>query len=130
MDYLSKLLTNMEKQNKIKGVKIGENFNLTHLLFADDILLFIEDNDKYFSNLRYVLHAFEVATRLNINLNKSTISPINIDLNRAETVTIRWGIKVQHMPINYLGVPLGGKPTSKHFWDNRNLSCFRHSHKT
>ena len=45
MDYLSCLLKHLEKLNKIKGV-ITKDINLTHLLFVDDILLFVQDDDE------------------------------------------------------------------------------------
>lgn len=44
------------------------NYNLTHLLFVDDILIFVEDKDEYLRNMQYVIHLFEEATCLNINL--------------------------------------------------------------
>lgn len=50
MNYLSQILQHLEQTNKIKGiVMIG--MNITHLLFADDILHFVEDNDDLLRNL-------------------------------------------------------------------------------
>ncbi|KAA0056929.1 LINE-1 retrotransposable element ORF2 protein [Cucumis melo var. makuwa] len=51
MDYL-RLLTNLEQKGKMKGVNFEGSFNLSHILFADDIVLFSEDNDEDISNLR------------------------------------------------------------------------------
>ncbi|KAA0048127.1 reverse transcriptase [Cucumis melo var. makuwa] len=50
MDYLSYLLKHLENLNKIKGTII-KDINLTHLLFKDDILLFIQDDDESIGNL-------------------------------------------------------------------------------
>ena len=86
MDYLS-ILNQLEKDNLIKGVSFNKKHNLTHLLFADDILLFMEDDDEIIDNMRFALRLFELASGLNINLNKSTISPTNIDLQRTNCVT-------------------------------------------
>ena len=58
MDYHNRLLTNLKQKDKIKGVKIGEAFNLIPILFVDDILLFVEDRENI-SNLIDVLHVFE-----------------------------------------------------------------------
>ena len=115
MDYLS-ILNQLEKDNLIKGVSFNKKHNLTHLLFADDILLFMEDDDEIIDNMRFALRLFELASGLNINLNKSTISPTNIDLQRTNCVTSKWGFSINFLPIQYLGVPLGGKPISRHFW--------------
>ena len=85
MDYLS-ILNQLEKDNLIKGVSFNKKHNLTHLLFADDILLFMEDDDEIIDNMRFALRLFELASGLNINLNKSTISPTNIDSQRSNCV--------------------------------------------
>ena len=115
MDYLSTLLNHMEKQNHIKGVSFNGKHNLTHILFAYDILLFLEDDDKTIDNMRFSFRLFELASGLNINLNKSTISPINTDAQRTNCVAKKWGISINFLPIQYLGVPLGGKPSSRNF---------------
>ncbi|TYK05764.1 LINE-1 retrotransposable element ORF2 protein [Cucumis melo var. makuwa] len=104
--------------DKIKGVRMNNNLNLTHLLFADDILLFPEDNEDSLNNLKYVIQLFQLALGLNVNLNKSTISSINVDVARTNQVASSWGVSTQFFPTSYLGVPLDGKPISKCFWDN------------
>lgn len=60
MDYLSFILNHLGNSNKIKGVLI-KDVNLTYLLFANDILLFIEDDDDNIKNLQNAIHLFEVA---------------------------------------------------------------------
>ncbi|XP_050939384.1 uncharacterized protein LOC127148989 [Cucumis melo] len=105
MDYISRLLNSVGE--KIKGVKMEGNINLTHLLFADDILLFVEDDEHSIQNLKNIINLFQLASGLSINLNKSTISPINVDAARTEQIASQWGISTKFLPINYLGVPLG-----------------------
>lgn len=94
------------------------NINLTHLLFADDILLFVEDNDDYIRNLQFVIHLFENAVGLNINLSKSIISLINVSKERTDLIAKSWGISTQFHSISYLGMPLGGRLRTISFWDN------------
>lgn len=118
MDYLSHLITDLKGKGKIGGVNFGLKLNLTHILFADDILIFVEDNEEYISNLKMVLLLFEFASRLNINMNKSTIFPINVPANRANIIAESWGLRKDLLPTNYLGMPLGGNPSSINFWDN------------
>ncbi|KAA0050053.1 LINE-1 retrotransposable element ORF2 protein [Cucumis melo var. makuwa] len=73
----------------------------------DDILLFVEDDEHSLQNLKNIINLFQLASGLNINLNKSTISPINIDAARTDQIASQWGITTKFFPINYLGVPLG-----------------------
>lgn len=58
-------------------LNFSDGCSLTHLLFADDFLLFVEDNDNYLGNRFKMIKVFEAATILNINLNKSVLSSIN-----------------------------------------------------
>ena len=92
--------------------------NLNHILHVDDILIFVEDNDKAITNLRCALNLFEKASGLSINKNKSTISPINVSISRCIVVKNELKINSENLPIMYLGIPLGGKPNSLSFWDN------------
>lgn len=113
---------------------MSPKLNLTHILFADDILIFVEDNEEYITNLQIALYLFDSASGLNINMNKSTISPINVNSSKANSVVESWGLKKEYLLINYLGMPLGGKPYSLKFWDNilqkihKKLSSWKYSH--
>lgn len=51
MDYLSRLLSHLKDKKAINGVIFNENCSINYLLFAYDILIFIEDNDTGLSNL-------------------------------------------------------------------------------
>lgn len=90
--------------------------NITHLLFVDDILLFMEDDDDTIDNVKNVIRLFELVSGLNVNLHKSIISFINSNAQRTNCVAEKWGISTKFLPIQYLGVPLGGKPLSRSFW--------------
>ncbi|KAL0552328.1 hypothetical protein IC582_011437 [Cucumis melo] len=118
MDYLSRLLSHLEISGAIKGVSLSSNCNISHILFADDILLFIEDNDFFLNNLRMALSLFERASGLKINLLKSALVPMNVSETRAKECASFWGISCHSLPLSYLGVPLGGNPKSRLFWSN------------
>ena len=87
IDYLSRILQHLEQQKQIKGITI-KDLNLTHLLFSDDILVFVEDSGEYIRNLQFAIHLFEKAIDLNINLNKSTISPVNVSKERSDKIAV------------------------------------------
>lgn len=56
-----------------------------------------------------------------------------MDSNRVDQIAENWGIQKQFLPIQYLGVPFGGKPLSLPFWDNmlektqKKLSSWKYS---
>ena len=46
---------------------------LTHLQYADDMILFIEDTAQDITNLKFILFCFEEMSGLRINYNKSEV---------------------------------------------------------
>lgn len=80
-----------------------------------------------------ILLLFESASGLNINLTKSTIFLINVSADRANSIAESWGLSKGQLPTTYLGMPLGGKPSSFIFWDNvfqkikKKLSSWKYS---
>ena len=56
-------------------------------------------------------------SRLRINLNKSTLSGINISQSQTTKFASVLDCAVSDWPLLYLGLPLGGNPNSISFWD-------------
>ena len=50
---------------------IGPSMMVSHLLFADDTLIFCDAEPSQIANLRTILSRFEEVSRLHINLGKS-----------------------------------------------------------
>ena len=46
---------------------------ITHLLFADDTLVFCKDSEEHMTRLCWILAWFEALSGLNINLEKSSL---------------------------------------------------------
>lgn len=96
-----------EEKGLVAGVSLGNNkTSLTHLMFS---------LRAYLSNFLHIIKAFEIFLGIKINLSKSTITGINIQEQRIQEVALSWGCSNQHLPITYLGVPLGGMPSSVSF---------------
>ena len=49
---------------------------VSHLLFADDILIFCDTNPYQLVNLKGILNRFEEVSGLRINLGKSELVPV------------------------------------------------------
>ncbi|KAA0025183.1 reverse transcriptase [Cucumis melo var. makuwa] len=115
MDYLSRLLLHLEARGALKGVTFNNSCHISHLLFANDILIFVEDNDTYIDNLQMALTFFEKASGLKFNHSKSIISSVNIPAERTTYISNKLGFTNQFLPVSYLGDPLDGNPNSKPF---------------
>ena len=70
--------------------RIGEELQINHLLFADDILVFCSDSRDRSAYLSWILLWFEAISRLKINLEKSTILPIG-NVKNIEDLAIEMG---------------------------------------
>ena len=121
MDILSRLVNKAVEGNFLSGCKIGgakeeEELEVSHLLYADDTLLFCKDNPNQLACFRWILMLFEALSGLKINLSKSEIFPIggreNIEVLRAKL-----GCRAGSLPTTYLGFPLGASHKSVRMWD-------------
>ena len=110
MEALSCLINRAVRRGFLTGCKIrgrgGNGIQVSHLLFADDTLVFYEDSQEQMAFLSWLLMWFEVISRLSINLNKSEILPVG-RVENVEVLASELGCKVGTLPSTYLGLPLG-----------------------
>jgi hypothetical protein len=80
MEALSRMLMESEDRGLVAGFSVGHVHNpglsISHLLFADDTLIFCDADAEQLRNLRCLFFCFEAASGLKINLSKSEIVPI------------------------------------------------------
>ena len=89
---------------------------MSHLLFADDTLVFYVDSQEQLAFLSWLLMWFEATSGLRINLNKSEILPMG-RVENVELLATELGCKVGSLPSTYLGLPLGASHKSMRVWD-------------
>lgn len=98
--------------NKVNNKRwIAVNFKdvkISHLLYADDVLLFAKVNKKSVKSIDSTLKTFMSLLGLNINYSKSSIwfSPNTPDSKKLFASNVL-GIKEPQRPCVYLGIPLG-----------------------
>ena len=109
MEALSRLFKHAIEGNYISGYKVadrgGEELVISHLLYANDTLLFCEANKDQLKFLSWTLIWFEAMSRLRINLNKSDIILVGFVAN-VEDLAIELGCGISSLPTSYLGLPL------------------------
>ena len=84
----------------------GEEMQLTHLLFADDTLVFCSDLRDQLAYLSWILLWFEAISSMKINLDKSSILSVG-DVENLEVLAANLGCRTGTLPSTYFGLPLG-----------------------
>jgi hypothetical protein len=107
MEALSRMFFATVESERLSRFSVGSRYQeamiVSHLLFANDTLIFCEPNVEQFRDLRCLLLCFEAVSRLKINLSKSEIVPIGI-VGDVEDLASILGCSVALFPIKYLGL--------------------------
>ena len=79
---------------------------ISHLLFADDTILFCDTSRDQLLSIRLVLSSFQAFTDLKVNVRKSEIVLIR-EVNNLNALANILQCRVGNLPMKYLGMPLG-----------------------
>jgi hypothetical protein len=80
--------------------------NITHVCFADDLMLFCHVDIDSIGVLKSSLDNFTRLSRLTINLAKSSMYLLGVAEGMQHTITNLIGIQQRTLPVRYLGIPL------------------------
>ena len=120
MEALSGLIERAVQGGFLSGCYIGrrngEGMVVSHLLYADDTLLFCRADQEQLAHLSWLLMWFESISGLRINLNKSKIISVG-SIAEVDSLALDLGCKVGTLPSSYLGLPLGAPYNSVTVWD-------------
>ena len=110
MELFSRLIDRAMEGNFLFGCRVSgrgeEGLVLTHLLYADDTLIFYGADRIQLVYLRWLLKWFEALSGLRINLSKSKIILVGrVDV--AKALAVELSCNVGSLPTSYLGLPLG-----------------------
>ncbi|GLT58539.1 hypothetical protein SLA2020_314250 [Shorea laevis] len=106
-DVLSRLLMAATANKKITGYKIRRRSPIiSHLLFADDSLVFCRATQEEVSNLQAILQLYGDVTGQRVNFSKSAaIFSSNTPNETRKLICDRLGIQLQSTVSKYLGLP-------------------------
>lgn len=90
------------------GFRVGENHVINHLQFADDTLIFCENEVDQLHRIYASIEAFLWASGLKVNFDESQLFGCNIPPDRVVEIASRLEMRHGVLPIQYLGAPLGG----------------------
>lgn len=117
-EVLSRLLVKAEELGIFRGVQLPNNGGtISHLQFADDTILFFNNDSNSILGARRVLKCFELISGLKINYEKSSLfGPKMCDFSVSRWASML-GCGVGRPPFKYLGAVIGYPPSRISFWD-------------
>jgi DNA polymerase III psi subunit len=107
VDVFSRMLVKGTNCGLIRG--LCPNFipgGVVSLQYADDTLLFLENDPQVALNLKWILTCFKQISGMRINFHKSELIPINIESEELLPFIENFQCKEGSFPVKYLGIPL------------------------
>ncbi|RVW64196.1 hypothetical protein CK203_046361 [Vitis vinifera] len=120
MEALSRLILRAVGGGFLSGCRVngrsGDGALVSHLLFADNTLVFCEASEDQMVYLSWLLMWFEAISGFRINLDKNENFSVGI-VENMEALALEAGCKVGRLPSSYLGILLGANHKFVTIWD-------------
>ena len=120
MEVLSRILKKTKENNLIRGFHVGVVNSISvwtsHLLYADDTILFCDASRDQLLSIRLAMSCFQAFTGLKVNFGKSEIVPIREVNNLVELASILQ-CSAGSLPMKYLEMPLGTSFKTASIWN-------------
>jgi len=106
MNVLSLMLNKVAADLKIKYHHKCSKSKLTHLAFADDLLISMDGSLSLGQNVLQVLKEFELRSGLAVSVQKSSFYASGLTQEEVDAIQVSTGMPNGTLPVRYLGVPL------------------------
>ncbi|XP_059288373.1 uncharacterized protein LOC132041681 [Lycium ferocissimum] len=120
MEGLDSMMRIASQNSWIRGFNVrnraNEAMEISHLLYADDTVVFCEANQEQICHLRVILVVFEACSGLKVNWRKSSIFPVK-EVQQIQVLASILNCKIENLPTVYLGMPLGSMHKAVKIWD-------------
>lgn len=101
-EVLSKLISRAKSRGLIEGVSFpNQQDSITHLQFADDVIIFVNNKIEYIKNIKSLLLCFQYLSGLKINFSKSQLYGQEKDSELLVRGAELLGCSVGSMPFTY-----------------------------
>ncbi|KAL0305148.1 UNVERIFIED_CONTAM: hypothetical protein Scaly_2995400 [Sesamum calycinum] len=112
MEYFSRLIKRSTTNSDFNFHPKCEKLKITHLLFADDLMLFSRGDLPSIRILMECLQEFRDVSGLAVNTAKSNIFTAGIQNDTLDEALAMTEFARGHMPVRYLGIPLAAQRLS------------------
>ncbi|PNX83760.1 cysteine-rich receptor-like protein kinase, partial [Trifolium pratense] len=94
----------------------GNDEQISHLQYADDILIIGDKSESNIFAIKSIIYLFELMAGVRCYLYKSPLVGINISPTWLEEAASRLHCKIGSLPFTYLGLPIGENPRKSSMW--------------
>lgn len=125
MQVLTKLLDKATLESRRGYHPYFKEATLTHLCFADDVLVFSDGKKSSIEGILEVFKEFAKISGLYISLEKSTLFLAGVNYDVMAKILDQFPFEAGSLPVRYLGLPLLSKKmyvTDYVPWNVRHLS--------
>lgn len=112
-NVLSGLLAKASRDKSIGIHPKCQALNMSHLSFADDIMVFTDGSLQSLQGTLMVFDEFAQMSGLTINVTKSSLFAAGKGKRQLETEASNVGLAVCELPVRYLGLPLTTKSMTR-----------------
>ncbi|XP_020254098.1 uncharacterized protein LOC109831171 [Asparagus officinalis] len=106
MEYLTRMLNQLKDDKNFKFHPKCKNLNITHLVFADDLLLFCKGDPYSVNRIYQCVEYFGACSGLEANPAKCSIYYGGVSDETKHEISNSLGFPEGSLPIRYLGLPL------------------------
>jgi hypothetical protein len=89
---------------------------ISHLQYADDTLILIQNSEENIANLKFLLMCFEDMSGLKINYHKSEVIVMGQPLEEQQRIANKLNCKRGSFPFMYLGLPISDRKLRLEQW--------------
>ncbi|CAA7058283.1 unnamed protein product [Microthlaspi erraticum] len=101
MNVLSQMLNRAAKEGTFSYHPGCEELQLTHLCFADDLLIFLEGSERSLRGVLSVISDFERISGLGINIQKTSMFCQGLDDASLANIQDRFSLRASSLPISW-----------------------------
>ncbi|WOL13864.1 hypothetical protein Cni_G22644 [Canna indica] len=118
-DVLSRFIERANRNGLFCGA-LGNHSSggITHVFYADDLIMFCDGSSRSFQNIRLLFKCFELAFGLKLNMEKTSVIHLSGDSTASNRVANIFGCVEGSLPFNYHGLPLKQGKLLKSDWTN------------
>nr|XP_009606675.1 uncharacterized protein LOC104100985 [Nicotiana tomentosiformis] len=118
IEYLSRNLKAMTEKKAFHYHSRCAKLDITHLYFADDLLIFSRGDISSIIELQHGFNQFSKASRFSANLGRNSIYFGGVPEAEQEFILQQVGFTNGALPFKYLGVPLSTKKLTFIQWQS------------